>query len=143
MKLEIIKIPGFMDVNSAILTVNGKRYAFDPWGTAKDWPNIDTVFVTHGHFDHIIGLAGMNVPWYMHPADNELFEGQRAYLASLGRNITTNPIDLLNAYSNKDSIIHHPSSFILHPFRNSRTFCRRRLLLLPRDFLPPCGAGKS
>ena len=111
MKIEIIKIPGFMDVNSAILELDGKRYAFDPWGAAADWPNIDAVFVTHGHFDHVVGLAGTNIPWYMDPADNELFEEQRAYLASFGKEIKTSPQSLLEYADDLSSIFRcHPGT---------------------------------
>lgn len=85
-----------MDVNSAILETEGKRYAFDPWGQAADWTgrNIDAVFVTHGHFDHVIGLAGTNIPWYMDMADLEIFEESHGYLATFGRKIETAPTTL-------------------------------------------------
>ena len=81
-------------MNSVLLTAGGKRYAFDPWGRASDWSNIDAVFLTHSHFDHIIGLAGTNAPCFMDIGDLPVFNASRDYLATLGRKIETMPQDL-------------------------------------------------
>ncbi|MDR2769837.1 MAG: MBL fold metallo-hydrolase [Rickettsiales bacterium] len=64
MKFEI-RILGAMANNSVVIE-GDRRFVVDPSGDATDWRGgADAFMATHGHFDHISGLAGLNAEWFM------------------------------------------------------------------------------
>jgi len=70
------------NTNSLIVREGKKTYAFDPWGTPEQWKGrgVSTVFVTHGHFDHVSALVGWDVSWYMDLNDRPALDWSSMFL---------------------------------------------------------------
>ena len=55
---------------------------------------LTAVLLTHGHFDHILGVSAFNdqnVPVYAHPSDRELFSNISAQMALFGMGSDSRP----------------------------------------------------
>jgi len=65
-----------MGNNALIISDFGINFAIDPAGTADFWRtrDLDFAVATHGHFDHISGLNGLGVPWFVWLYDIEVLE---------------------------------------------------------------------
>lgn len=85
-KIEILQNIGPLATNSAIVELDGLRFIFDPAGTVADWQSVgaDAAFATHAHFDHISGLAGLNIPWFVSHEDALALEWSNEVLTQMG-----------------------------------------------------------
>lgn len=96
MNYQVFKTSGVLQTNSYIFEKNEKTYVVDPGsGIGNYIDNSKEVYVllTHGHFDHIMGLNEINVKKvYISPEDKEmLFHSKLNYSTIVG-----NPFEYYN-----------------------------------------------
>jgi len=84
--------PGF--TNSVLIDNGTSAVIFDPWGGAADWNtllhdrglNLNAVYVTHGHYDHISAIPKLCNPgkWYMNNDDIPIIKWSNPILFTQG-----------------------------------------------------------
>jgi len=89
--------------NCYLIARNGRAVVVDPGAAAgqaravieAEGLALDSIVLTHAHLDHIEGIpalgAGADVPIWLHPADQPLYDGVQAQAAAFGLHVPPLP----------------------------------------------------
>lgn len=112
------KTTGIVGTNSYYIEFEGKGYLIDAPDGIVRWINelknegkaIDYILLTHGHFDHVMGLVDVL----------SLFPEAKVYLSKEDeRLVTDNNKDILSSFGIPTSIYSIPSPFIYNDYPSS------------------------
>ncbi|MBU1241197.1 MBL fold metallo-hydrolase, partial [Myxococcota bacterium] len=153
-----ITVPmGPLATNGYFYTLQNKNILIDPGATTAEMLKVlddfgeavDAVILTHGHIDHIMGLAGFSrrfpeVPVYLHASDLQLYRNAPKQAALFGLPFDTLPERLSLLNDEGTSLLgfqvlmtpgHSPGSLCLYDPENS--------ILFSGDTLFQFGVGRT
>ena len=155
LKIESFQCNPIFKENCWVMIEDGKAVMLDPGFTddsefepfeimmRAEGLTLESIFITHGHFDHIFGVnrvldAFGKVPIYMHPDDRELI-GMAAMMAAPYKqcpDLSFDTIDIrdgsvINALGRKWEVIGTPG----HTKGGVSFYCREEKLLFSGDTL--------
>jgi glyoxylase-like metal-dependent hydrolase (beta-lactamase superfamily II) len=126
--LEIVTVPlGPLKANGYLLIEGGDVVVVDPGGEGEDlaaalkergW-TLKAVWLTHAHFDHVGGVAGLlraagSVPVHMHPADEQLLRHAAQSAARWNIEIEAPPTDFVALGHGETLVSGAVSARVLH-----------------------------
>ncbi len=101
-KMQIIPT-GSLETNSILVMRDNDAILFDPSGFAQQWTNFIKqndlnllgIYITHGHFDHIMAVAELvsvyNIPWFINENDLSIVHGNNDFLPATGHTMIDIP----------------------------------------------------
>lgn len=126
--MEIVTVPlGPLKANGYLLIEGGDVVVVDPGGEGEDlaaalkergW-TLKAVWLTHAHFDHVGGVAGLlraagSVPVHMHPADEQLLRHAAQSAARWNIGIEAPPTDFVALGHGETLVSGAVSARVLH-----------------------------
>ncbi len=126
--MEIVTVPlGPLKANGYLLIEGGDVVVVDPGGEGEDlaaalkergW-TLKAVWLTHAHFDHVGGVAGLlraagSVPVHMHPADEQLLRHAAQSAARWNIEIEAPPTDFVALGHGETLVSGAVSARVLH-----------------------------
>lgn len=126
--MEIVTVPlGPLKANGYLLIEGGDVVVVDPGGEGEDlaaalkergW-TLKAIWLTHAHFDHVGGVAGLlraagSVPVHMHPADEQLLRHAAQSAARWNIEIEAPPTDFVALGHGETLVSGAVSARVLH-----------------------------